>query len=101
LQWETLGMLKVILGVAAILLFPVAALGDADKNLQIMLDAARKLEPAHSNWPHAFMLVKTSIVRSPVAVVFGYIDNGAACEELATGLNQVYPQHRYECDEVY
>ena len=48
-------------------------------NLQIMLTAARQL---HFDLPdeRAFLLVKQETTVAPVAVIFGYADNAAACE---------------------
>ncbi|OHC53345.1 MAG: hypothetical protein A3D16_19465 [Rhodobacterales bacterium RIFCSPHIGHO2_02_FULL_62_130] len=69
-----------------------AAISDADDtdgNVKVMIDAARQL--TWDSWMgdnRASLLVKQETVVAPVAVVFGYADNAAACEELARVLSQ-------------
>lgn len=63
-----------------------AGQADPDGNVRIMVDAARELTWGSEN--RAYLLVKQETTVAPVAVVFGYADNAAACEELATALSQ-------------
>lgn len=62
---------------------------DADQNIQIMIDAARKLTwEAWMGENRANLLVKQETVVAPVAVIFGYADNAVACEAIARALSQ-------------
>jgi hypothetical protein len=81
-------------------------------NRQVMLDAARSLmwpEPPLGAEPNrAYLLVKTQTIRAPIAIIFGYADNAAACEELARDLSTaanargfLSMQDLYVCDAVY
>ncbi|MEP0708893.1 MAG: hypothetical protein ABJL17_07070 [Parvibaculum sp.] len=45
-----------------------------------------------------YWLVKGSFgVEDRVALVFGYMDDAAACAEIAEMLNSTYPEARYSC----
>lgn len=67
--------------------FPLCAMADAESNLRKMVDAARSL-----TWSlpdnRAQLLVKLETIESPVAVIFGYADNAAACHQIATVLSK-------------
>jgi hypothetical protein len=67
----------------------------ANSNVKTMIDAARHLES------QAFLLVKRSTVRSPVAVIFGYVDNEAACHEIAATLTASGAAGTFECDAIH
>jgi hypothetical protein len=83
------------------LIWPQFALADAEKNLQIMLDAARKLEWGfYSAQNEAFLLVKNETIEAPVGVIFGYADNKAACEELAETLSKPLTVGTFHCQTI-
>ena len=91
---------------AAILGFALSAStlhADPDSNIQIMTDAARKL--TWYSWEadnRANLLVKQETEIAPVAVIFGYADNSAACEALANALSM--PTARagtFKCQPIY
>jgi hypothetical protein len=94
-------MKRKILG--AILLLVSVAPSNADSvddNLQLMLGAARQLifvTPGN----RAFLLVKQETVTAPVAVIFGYGDNGVACEELALTLSTSGRVGTFKCQPIY
>jgi hypothetical protein len=104
------GMKKVarillVLVAAAFTLNGAAAEDRVDRNLQIMLEAARNLE-----WgggpdldQRAYILVKSHTVRSPVGIIFGYVDNEAACQQIAKELSDARMPlvDSFECDPVY
>lgn len=47
------------------------------------------------------LLVKSGFAgRDPVAVVFGFMDDGAFCNEVAQMYMQRYPSDRYYCEPV-
>jgi len=80
---------------------------DADDNEKIMEDAARSLSLAIPG-NRVYMLEKTSGaaalpgVRSKVAVLFGYGDNGSICKKIA-GYLMEQPGARggqYECNAI-
>ncbi len=70
-----------------------------DDNLQIMLDAARQLDPALPG-DKVFLLVKQETTVAPVAIVFGYADNGAACEALAMTLSASGRDGTFKCQPI-
>lgn len=77
-----------------------AVSADPDTNVEIMAEASRQLSWDYEN--RAYFLVKQETIVAPVALVFGYGDNSAACQELATALSQ--PEARtgtFECVPVY
>lgn len=81
--------------------FPHLAAADADENLRIMTEAARQLK-----WPppenRAYLLVKSETIESPVGVIFGYVDNRAACKEIADALsNPTARVGTFQCHPVY
>lgn len=48
-----------------------------------------------------YLLVKSGLAgRDPVAVVFGFMDDGAFCNEVAQMYMQRYPSDRYYCEPV-
>ena len=66
-----------------------AILADADQNIQIMIDAARRLTwDAWMGENRANLLVKQETMVAPVAVIFGYADNAVACEAIAHALTE-------------
>jgi hypothetical protein len=97
------------LTVAAIVIvlqnLPTMAQGRTDRNLSIMLDAARQLEYALPE-NRTYLLIKRTIllgeqIVSPVAVVFGYVDNHDACEQIAVGLSAAaLDGSTFECDAI-
>jgi hypothetical protein len=92
------GILAVVF--AAQTLFPSDAKADPDDNLQVMLRAARQLKfslPENK----AFMLEKQGYVVSEVAVIFGYVDNAAACEALALTLSTSGTDGTFKCHPIY
>jgi len=99
--------MKIRIGVCAIIFGTALTSGathaDTDQNLQVMIDAARQL--SWSDWMgdnRAYFLVKQETQVAPVAVIFGYADNAAACEELASALSQ--PQARagtFKCQPIF
>lgn len=81
--------------------FAVATSAMADRvddNLQRMLEAARQLEYTGDG---AWLLEKLDTIRAPVAVVFGYADNGAACREIAVVLSASGVAGTFECTPIY
>jgi hypothetical protein len=72
-----------------------------DGNLQEMLEAARKLEYPEWSDNRAWLLEKLETIRSPVAVVFGYADNGAACSQIAAVLTASGVAGGFECSPIY
>lgn len=90
-----------ILATALALLGGVPAQADRiDNNLQILLDAARQLEFSFPE-DRAFLLIKQETIVTPVAVVFGYGDNGRACEELASALSASGSVGTFKCAPIY
>lgn len=84
-----------------VICFPQLAAADSDKNLEIMIEAARQLEwvlPEN----RAYLLVKNETIESPVGVIFGYVDNRAACQEIAEALsNPAARVGTFQCHPVY
>lgn len=90
-----------ILTAAFVLLSGVPARADRiNDNLQILLDAARKLEFSLPE-DRAFLLIKQETIVTPVAVIFGYGDNGRACEELASTLSASGLVGTFKCGPIY
>jgi hypothetical protein len=88
---------SLLAGVATLMLLAGAA---SANNERIMADAALQLRWDYQN--RAFFLVKQETIVSPVAVIFGYADNAAACEEMASALSR--PEARagtFECVPIY
>ena len=65
-----------------------------------MLEAARQLEFVAAD-ERAVLLVKQGLIVSPVAVIFGYANNGTACEELALVLSNSGQAGTFKCHPVY
>lgn len=79
----------------------IASAAEADRidgNLQRMLEAARQLEDPDNR---AWLLEKLETIRTPVAVVFGYGDNGAACRQIAEVLSESGTAGTFECVPIY
>lgn len=73
-----------------------------EDNLQVMLEAARKLEFSSADeGARAFLLVKQEVVTAPVAAIFGYADNGDACEDLALTLSTSGRDGTFKCQPIY
>ena len=77
-----------------------------DPNVRLMVEAARKLELYTS--PEcaacdglAYLLVKQETVRAAVAVIFGYVDNHTACEEIAEVLSNAPSTGTFKCAPIY
>lgn len=83
----------------AVICLPQLAAGDPDENLETMIEAARQLE-----WTlpenRAYLLVKNETIESPVGVIFGYVDNRAACQQIAEALNSVRVS-TFQCQPIY
>lgn len=93
-------MIRLIL-VTTTALFAITTIATADRvddNLQRMLEAARQLEYTDDR---AWLLEKLETIRAPVAVVFGYGDNGAACKQIAEVLSASGVAGTFECVPVY
>ncbi|HEX9789779.1 MAG TPA: hypothetical protein VGA60_03875 [Kiloniellales bacterium] len=72
-----------------------------DRNVKIMLEAARMLELSRASDGYAYLLVKQETVRAPVAVIFGYVDNAAACKEIAEVLSIAPRAGTFKCNPIY
>ncbi len=72
---------------------------DPDRNLDILVDAARRLEFALPE-NKAFLLIKNESVTAPVALVFGYVDNDAACTEIIETLNDPVRIGTFRCEPI-
>ncbi len=72
----------------------------ADANVQIMIDAARKLEFALPE-NRAYLLVKHATDISAVGVIFGYVDNAAACEQIAEASSNLLRVGTYKCSPAF
>lgn len=84
--------------IALIAITPMARADRVDANLQQMLEAARQLEyPDNGAW----LLEKLETIRAPVAVVFGYGDNEAACKQIADVLSASGKVGTFECVPIY
>ncbi len=78
---------------------PLAHAG-TDKNVRIMIEAARKLE--HSLQENrSYLLIKNETIASPVGVIFGYMDNVAACEQIADALSNPVRVGTLKCSPIY
>lgn len=84
----------------AVICLSQLAAADADENLETMIEAARQLE-----WTlpenRAYLLVKNETVESPVGVIFGYVDNKAACQEIAEALSNPVRVGTFQCQPIY
>ena len=76
------------------------AAAGTDNNIEIMLNAAKSLEYTFPE-NRAYLLIKQETVVSPVAVVFGYMDNHAACLELAGVLSSSGSVGTFQCSAIY
>lgn len=70
----------------------------AEENLELVLDAARKMDWPYENRP--FLLIKRETVRAGVALIFGYVSNEEACEDLAAALSETTGVGTFECDAI-
>jgi len=87
---------------AGLILFcaPATAQNKTDANLQIMLRAARSLAfVLPENRP--YMLEKQETITAEVALVFGYMDNRAACDQIADALSSSGRLGTFKCHPVY
>jgi len=86
--------------IVALALTSGASLADPDQNVSVMVEAAQQLSWDYEN--RAYLLVKQETTVAPVAVVFGYGDNAAACEELARALSQPTSMAgTFKCQPIY
>ena len=93
--------MKSLCVVALLALASVPARADrVDGNLQLMLEAARQLEFVAAD-ERAVLLVKQESTVAPVAVIFGYANNGTACEQLALVLSNSGQAGTFKCHPVY
>jgi hypothetical protein len=75
---------------------------DTDQNIQIMTDAARQLTwTAWMGENRANLLIKQETIAAPVAVVFGYADNAAACDAMARALSQSPAVGTFKCQLIF
>ena len=75
------------------------ALADTDKNVRQIIEAARKLEfvlPEN----RAYLLIKQEWAASPIGVIFGYVDNAAACDEIAKALSNSLGVGPFKCSPI-
>lgn len=83
-----------------------ASAQDPDGNLQLALKAAREMS-FYSEDNRPYLLVKLGVIRSPIALVFGYADNEDGCAEIAEDYNRAVAERasgtpaQFECDAVY
>lgn len=85
---------------AAALAMTTTTTADAQSNLQLALDAARKMEWVLDE-NRALLLIKRETIRSVVGLVYRYADNEAACEQIARVLSQSGTVGTFVCDAVY
>lgn len=92
-------MIRRMLTTMALFMIATTATADqVDNNLQRMLEAARQLEyPDNRAW----LLEKLGTIRAPVAVVFGYADNGVACTQMSEVLSASGVAGTFECVPIY
>ena len=82
----------------ALLLSPNSHAGEADNNVLAMMHAARSLKYSQPE-ARACMLEK-AVSGSQVAVVFGYVDNKAACEQIAGALTESLAAGPFKCHPI-
>jgi len=81
-------------------LWPMALADKADDNLDIMIEAARKLAfilPEN----RAYLLIKQETIISPVGVIFGYADNAVACEQIAEAASALLRAGTFKCSPIF
>jgi hypothetical protein len=93
---------RLMIALAALLLCcePMSAQSNADRNVQVMVQAARSLKFSLPE-DKAYMLVKQETVVSEVAVIFGYADNRSACEQIAAVLSSSLRAGTFRCQPTY
>ena len=107
---------KAAIGFVASLLVIVVSHSDlaaaedrADRNVKIMIEAARKLERPIEELRalgcaacdgRTYLLVIQETVRAAVAVIFGYVDNAEACEEIAEVLSSAPRAGTFKCSPI-
>jgi len=79
---------------------PGSASADSDENIKKMVDAARKLEWSFRE-NRAYLLVKQEVAMAPVGIIFGYVDNAAACQEIATALSNPVRVGTFTCSPIF
>ena len=91
-----------IAGALAIGSYQLALGGDSksSQNEEIMAAAARQLEYSIPE-NRAYFLEKQDSVKAQVAVIFGYADNGTACEQIARILSESLGAGPFLCHPVY
>lgn len=86
-------------------MFPLAltmattAFADTSENLQHALDAANEMKWVLEE-NRAFLLIKRGAVRSEVGLIFGYVDNERACEQIAAVLSLSGTVGEFVCDAI-
>lgn len=75
------------------------ARADSDENLETLIEAAKKLEWATPE-NKAILLIKQETVVAPVGLIFGYVDNAAACAEIIEALNNPVRIGTFKCESV-
>ena len=73
---------------------------EVDENVQAMMGAARSLKyslPENS----AYVLEKQETIVSDVAIIFGYADNRAACQQIAGVLTASLGAGTFKCKPVH
>lgn len=92
---------KLILSLAlAFVLSSSVIFADPVSNVEIMRDAARKLEWSDPE-NRAYYLIKNETIVSVVAIIFGYWDNAAACKDLADALSNPVRVGTFDCSPVF
>ena len=93
-------LIAVILALGAHQIAQAQQYSKVDQNVEIIADAARKL---HFALPEnrAYFLEKRATIRSEVAVFFGYLDNAAACEQIARILSESLNVGPFGCRPIY
>ncbi len=84
---------------AAVLAISTAAIAE-QSNLDIALAAGREMDWVLDE-NKAFLLVKRETIRSEVGLIFGYVDNEAACRQIAEALSTNGTVGEFECDAVH
>ncbi|WP_436637129.1 hypothetical protein [Microbaculum sp. FT89] len=72
----------------------------SDANVQVLAETARDLKfilPENK----AYFLVKQETIHAEVAVIFGYTDNQAACQQIARILTKSFNAGTFQCTPIY
>jgi len=71
-----------------------------DENIQLMIEAARKME-WFSPENRAYLLIKNETIETPIAVIFGYGSNKVGCDELVKKLSVPKSVGTFKCAPIY